>query len=154
MYKKCIEDQMGLEPRNLFNLVQFLMFCKQLKLTRPYEDENGRVIDELNFDPEIKAENTYFLIYGRLDRQEEQKRKKAGDNRPPASGEILRLLEDEIKLIFRDPDVKDGEDHKNVDPEKTVDYMTYLRRVNKQALLKRQEGKDKRKVNLKETKDK
>ena len=28
MYKKCIEDQMGLEPRNLFNLVQFLMFCK------------------------------------------------------------------------------------------------------------------------------
>ena len=28
MYKKCIEDQQGLEPRNLFNLVQFLMFCK------------------------------------------------------------------------------------------------------------------------------
>lgn len=28
MYKKCIEDKTGLEPRNLFNLVQFLMFCK------------------------------------------------------------------------------------------------------------------------------
>lgn len=77
-----------------------------------------------------------------------------GDNRPAASGEILRLLEDEIKLIFRDPDSKDGDDHKNVDPEKTVDYMTYLRRVNKQALLKRQEGKDKRKINMKEMKEK
>jgi len=28
MYKKCIEDSTGLEARNLFNLVQFLMFCK------------------------------------------------------------------------------------------------------------------------------
>ena len=28
MYKKCIEDKTGLEARNLFNLVQFLMFCK------------------------------------------------------------------------------------------------------------------------------
>lgn len=28
MYKKCIEDKSGLEARNLFNLVQFLMFCK------------------------------------------------------------------------------------------------------------------------------
>jgi hypothetical protein len=73
--------------------------------------------------------------------------------KPPASGEILRLLEDEIKLIFRDPDSKDQEEHKTVDPEKTVNYMNYLKRVNKQALLKRQEGKEKRKVNLKEMKE-
>ena len=26
MYKRCIFDKTGLEPRNLFNLVQFLMF--------------------------------------------------------------------------------------------------------------------------------
>lgn len=35
---------------------------------------------------------------------------------------------------------------KTVDPEMEIDYMTYLRRVNKQALNKRQEGKEKRKV--------
>ena len=28
MYRKCIEDKTGLEPKNLFNLVQFLMFCR------------------------------------------------------------------------------------------------------------------------------
>ena len=26
MYKRCIFDKTGLEPRNLFNLVQFLMY--------------------------------------------------------------------------------------------------------------------------------
>ncbi len=28
MYKRCIYDKTGLEPRNLFNLVMFLMFWK------------------------------------------------------------------------------------------------------------------------------
>merc|ERR1719299_99667 len=28
MYQRCISDQTGLEPRNLFNLVQFLMYDK------------------------------------------------------------------------------------------------------------------------------
>ena len=31
MYKRCISDQSGLEPRKLFNLVQFLMYDKKFK---------------------------------------------------------------------------------------------------------------------------
>lgn len=29
LYKKCIEDKVHLEPKNLFYLVQFLMYCKK-----------------------------------------------------------------------------------------------------------------------------
>mmetsp|Transcript_16473 Transcript_16473/g.46161 ORF Transcript_16473/g.46161 Transcript_16473/m.46161 type:complete len:117 (-) Transcript_16473:583-933(-) len=29
MYQRCISDHTGLEPRNLFNLVQFLMYDKE-----------------------------------------------------------------------------------------------------------------------------
>ena len=31
MYKRCISDETGLEPRKLFNLVQFLMYDKEFK---------------------------------------------------------------------------------------------------------------------------
>ena len=31
MYKRCITDETGLEPRKLFNLVQFLMYDKTFK---------------------------------------------------------------------------------------------------------------------------
>lgn len=31
MYKRCISDETGLEPRKLFNLVQFLMYDKDFK---------------------------------------------------------------------------------------------------------------------------
>ena len=31
MYKRCIDDKTGLEPRKLFNLVQFLMYDKSFK---------------------------------------------------------------------------------------------------------------------------
>ena len=31
MYKRCISDETGLEPRKLFNLVQFLMYDKTFK---------------------------------------------------------------------------------------------------------------------------
>ena len=31
MYKRCISDETGLEPRKLYNLVQFLMYDKQFK---------------------------------------------------------------------------------------------------------------------------
>ena len=107
----------------------------------------------LEFRTTIKAEDTYFLIYGRLDRQEEQRRKRMGEIlKPTGNGEILKPLEEEIKLIFLDYDSKDPSMiTATVDPEMEIDYLTYLRRVNKQALNKRQEGKEKRKVQ-KETK--
>lgn len=28
MYKKCIMDKVGLEPKSLFHMIQFLMYCK------------------------------------------------------------------------------------------------------------------------------
>jgi calmodulin len=31
MYRRCISDETGLEPRKLFNLVQFLMYDKTFK---------------------------------------------------------------------------------------------------------------------------
>ena len=31
MYKRCISDETGLEPRRFFNLVQFLMYDKEFK---------------------------------------------------------------------------------------------------------------------------
>ena len=65
MYKKCIEDKSNLEPKNLFYLVQFLMFCK------PVENDNlddKKEIDPLDFNSIIVPEDTYFIIYARLDR--------------------------------------------------------------------------------------
>ena len=38
MYKRCISDVTGLEPRKLFNLVQFLMYDKQFKGTVTVEE--------------------------------------------------------------------------------------------------------------------
>lgn len=46
MYKRCIFDKTGLEPRNLFNLMQFLMY-----------DIQGR--------GKITVEDTLELIYVR-----------------------------------------------------------------------------------------
>ena len=40
MYKKCTRDSSGLEPKSLFHMVQFLMFCKNapVKYTITVED--------------------------------------------------------------------------------------------------------------------
>ena len=38
MYKRCVFDKIGLEPRNLFNLVQFLMYDKTNRGTITVED--------------------------------------------------------------------------------------------------------------------
>lgn len=46
MYKRCIFDKTGLEPRNLFNLVQFLMY-------------------DLTWRGKITVEDTLELIYVR-----------------------------------------------------------------------------------------
>ena len=58
MYKRCISDKTGLEPRKLFNIVQFLMYDKKFKGRVTVEEtlqilyvRHGR--DQL--DDEIKA---------------------------------------------------------------------------------------------------
>merc|ERR1712228_828388 len=51
MYQRCISDNTGLEPRNLFNLVQFLMFDKE-------------------FTGRISVENTLQILFVRHGRGE------------------------------------------------------------------------------------
>lgn len=38
MYKRCISDEMGLEPRKLYNLVVFLMYDKSFRWKITVED--------------------------------------------------------------------------------------------------------------------
>lgn len=76
----------------------------------------------MEFNTTIKAEDTYSLIYGRLDRQN-----------PLRERNLLTMLDEEIILIFGDKD----------NPEIEIDYLTYLKRVNQHALDKRLEGKGK-----------
>lgn len=56
MYKRCIDDKTGLEPRKLYNLVVFLMFDKKFKGQVTVEDTlqllfvrhgRGRLDDEI-----------------------------------------------------------------------------------------------------------
>ena len=82
MYKKCIEDKTFLEPKNLFYMVQFLMYCKAK------EDITGKEPSIFDFNTEIMPEDTYFLIYARLDRQLEDDISKR------------EQLDEEIKIIF------------------------------------------------------
>ena len=51
MYKRCISDKTGLEPRKLFNLVQFLMYDKR-------------------FLGKVSVEDTLQLLFVRYGRQE------------------------------------------------------------------------------------
>lgn len=50
MYQRCISDPTGLEPRNLFNLVQFLMYDKE-------------------FTGEISVEQTLQILFVRYGRE-------------------------------------------------------------------------------------
>jgi calmodulin len=55
MYKRCVNDHDYLEPRKLFNLVQFLMFDKDFK---------GNIIEEQTLD-------LLIIRYGREDLDEQ-----------------------------------------------------------------------------------
>lgn len=78
----------------------------------------------MEFNRTIKPEDTYSLIYGRLDRQYQDKL---------INRTLLELLDEEIMLIFKKKD----------DPEETTDYLTYLKRVYDHALNKRLKDKKK-----------
>lgn len=52
MYKRCIFDKTGLEPRNLFYLIEFLMFDKNEKKRISIEDTL-----ELTY---VRAKNYYL----------------------------------------------------------------------------------------------
>lgn len=129
MYKKCIEDKIHLEPKNLFYFVQYLMFCKSK------EKENDEDFEAFSdFNPIIIPEDTYFLIYARLDRQIEDDSKRD-------------RLDDEIRIIF-------GEKEKNEDgSDKTIDYLSYLQRINEHVLRIRREIKETQKMKKVEKKE-
>ena len=129
MYKKCIEDKNFLEPKNLFNLVQYLMFCKTV--------ENTTLVEENihDFNTTIIPEDTYFLIYARLDRQIEDDSKRD-------------MLDEEIRIIF-------GENEKNPDgTDKKIDYITYLQKVNDYGLEVRKRIRENQKMTKVAQKDK
>lgn len=60
MYQRCISDQTGLEPRNLFYLVQFLMYCN--KELREKHDKD--------FTGTISVEQTLQILFVRHGRGE------------------------------------------------------------------------------------
>ena len=57
MYKRCVFDKTGLEPRSLFNLVQFLMYLM-------YDDD--RIMELRKFPNFITIEKTLELLYLRI----------------------------------------------------------------------------------------
>ena len=73
MYKRCISDETGLEPRKLFNLVQFLMYDKTFK---------GRVT----------VEETLQILYVRYGRERLDDEIRAGEHKDHCSGEICTLF--------------------------------------------------------------
>ena len=57
MYKRCVFDKSGLEPRSLFNLVQFLMYLM-------YDDD--KILESKKFPNFITIEKTLELLYLRI----------------------------------------------------------------------------------------
>ena len=62
LYKKCIEDKLHLEPKNLFHLVQFLMYCKKTPINENI-DKSFIANKKFTFEQVIISEDTYSLVY-------------------------------------------------------------------------------------------
>ena len=95
MYKRCISDETGLEPRKLFNLVQFLMYDKTFK-GRVTVEETLQILyvryGRGRLDDEIKA------IFG------EDEKNAEGSEKEITYGEYVekinkRALEEQKKII-------------------------------------------------------
>ena len=59
MYKRCVFDKSGLEPRSLYNLVQFLMYTL-------YDDEKNNYSLQNKIKNTITVECTLELLYLRI----------------------------------------------------------------------------------------
>ncbi len=62
LYKRCIEDKLHLEPKNLFHLVQFLMYCKKTPINEDFE-QTFNAKKKFKFEQTIISEDTYSLVY-------------------------------------------------------------------------------------------
>lgn len=72
MYKKCVFDSSGIEPKKIFHFTQFLMYCKPGKFT-------------------ITVEDTLELLFVRVKKEAENSLKKVDEK---------ERLEEEIRVIF------------------------------------------------------
>merc|ERR1711869_27340 len=74
MYQRCISDTSGLEPRNLFNLVQFLMYDK-------------------DFTGIISVEQTLQILFVRFGRGklDDEIREIFGEEQKGADGQEVRI---------------------------------------------------------------
>lgn len=69
MYKRCIFDKTGLEPRNFFNLVQFLMYDLACRNKITVED-TLELIYVRNPDPDLLQKHI-FEIFGEREKTED-----------------------------------------------------------------------------------
>ena len=98
MYKRCISDDTGLEPKKLFNLTQFLMYDKKFK-GRVTVEETLQILyvryGRERLDDEIKA------IFGDEEKNDD------GSEKEITFGEYVEkinkraLLEQQLKIIAR-----------------------------------------------------
>lgn len=66
MYKKCISDKTGLEPKSLFHMVQFLMYCNHSdEESETEKDKDKYKIKEEREKFKITVEDTLELLYVR-----------------------------------------------------------------------------------------
>ena len=62
MFRRCIEDKTGLEPKNLFNLVQFLMYCQEDSIEIIEEDTLELIFVRVGSIPAL--EEAIKIIFG------------------------------------------------------------------------------------------
>lgn len=103
MYKRCIFDKSGLEPKQLFYLVEFLMYDKQERHTITIED----TLELLYVKTKNYGKNTWedeiHSIFGPDDKKEDGKEKEITykdflESQIKKSIEMLKKRETEKKL--------------------------------------------------------
>lgn len=112
MYKRCIIDKNGLEPKSLFNMVQFLMYCKDNKYT-------------------VTVEDTLELLYVRLGRSDLTE--KITDLFGLTYNIYLFLLKIASFFKKRDQQQKSAIDWQ----EKEISFSEYLEKITKKAIEER-----------------
>ena len=115
MYKRCISDEQNLEPRKLFNLVNFLMFAQPIS-DEEEEEKDGEMETKRLL---ISEEDTLEILFVRHGRDK---------------------LDEEIKEIFGE-DKQNVED----EGEKKVSYPEFITKVNRRAMEARKRAKQQQK---------
>ena len=62
MYKKCMFDNTGIEPKKIFHLTQFLMYCRTNKYTITVEDTLELLYVRVKKEAETKKINEKYRL--------------------------------------------------------------------------------------------